>query len=133
MTDPEPVPATSAAPTTPTAPAALEAALARLLQVGTYVSLALIAIGTALLLAGGGSPLDAGPQLDLPNLGRDLAAGRAPAFLWLGVLGVLATPGLRVLGALIGFARAGEWRMVGVAVAIIVVVALGIVAGVMTG
>ena len=120
-------------PPVPAPPAALEAALARLLQVGTYASLGLIAIGTVLLLAGGGSPLDAGPPLDLRAIGRDLAAGRAPGFLWLGVLGVLATPALRVLGALVGFARAGEWRMVGVAAAIIVVVGLGILAGVMTG
>lgn len=118
---------------TPAPPAALEAALARLLQVGTYLSLALIAVGTVLLLAAGGSPLDEGPPLDLQRLAQDLAAGRAPGFLWLGVLGVLATPAVRVLGALVGFARAGEWRMVGVAAGIVVVVAIGVLAGLLTG
>lgn len=111
----------------------LEATLARVLQVGTYLSMALIAVGAALLLLTGGSPLDSAPLLDLGRLAADIGAGRPEGFLWLGVLGVLATPGLRVLGALVGFARLREWRMAAVAVAIIVVVALGIVAGVVTG
>jgi uncharacterized membrane protein len=111
----------------------LEARLARVLQLGTYVSMALIVTGAALFLLGGGSPLDAGPPLDVGPLLADLAAGRASGFLWLGVLGILATPMLRVLGALIGFVRAGEWRMAGVAAAIVVVVGAGIVAGLLTG
>jgi uncharacterized membrane protein len=111
----------------------LEPALARLLQVGTYASMALVALGTLLFIAAGRSPLEPGPALDLGRLPADLAAGSPTALLWLGVLGLLVTPGLRVVGALVGFARAGEWRMVGVAVAIIVVVAVGIVAGLLTG
>jgi uncharacterized membrane protein len=114
-------------------PAALEAGLARLLQAGTYSSMALIAIGTVLLVANGGSPLDAGPALDLDRLAGDLAAARPSGFLWLGILGVLATPMLRVVGALAGFARAGEWRMVGISAAIVAVVAVGIAAGLLTG
>jgi uncharacterized membrane protein len=111
----------------------LEPALARVLQVGTYASIALVAIGSLLLVAGGVSPLDPGPGLDPQAIAADLAAGRASGCLWLGVLGVLATPMLRVVGALVGFVRAGEWRMAGIAVAIIVVVGLGIVAGLVTG
>jgi uncharacterized membrane protein len=111
----------------------LEATLARVLQAGTYLSMALIALGTVLFLVGGGSPLDAGPPLQLATLGSDLAAGRPAAFLWLGVIGVIATPMLRVVGALVGFARAGEWRMVGIALAIVVVVGLGVAAGLVTG
>lgn len=117
----------------PAVDGALETTLARLLQVGTYLSMALIAVGTALLLLDGGSPLDIAPLLDLGRLPGDLAAGRPEGFLWLGVLGVLATPGLRVLGALVGFARGREWRMTAVAAAIILVVGLGIVADVVTG
>jgi len=111
----------------------LEPALARVLQVGTYVSMGLVALGTLLFIAGGGSPLDGGPVLDLARFPADLAAGRPTAILWLGVLGTLLTPGLRVVGAMVGFARAGEWRMVGIAVAIIAVVGVGIVAGLVTG
>jgi uncharacterized membrane protein len=124
------------APMQPTAapPArTLEAVLARVLQAGTYLSMALIAIGTVLFLAGGGSPLDAGPPLDVGRIASDVLALRPAGFLWLGVLAVLATPMLRVLGALVGFARGGEWRMVGVAAAIVIVVAIGIAAGLLTG
>lgn len=114
-------------------PDAIEAGLARLLQAGTYASMASIAIGTILLLANGGSPLDAGPPFDPQQLVADLAAARPSGFLWLGVLGVLATPMLRVVGALAGFARAREWRMAAIAAAIVVVVAIGIAAGLLTG
>jgi len=111
----------------------LEARLARVLQIGTYASMALIATGAVLLVAGGTSPLVPGGALDLGRLADDIAALRPAGFLWLGVLGVLTTPMLRVVGALIGFVRGGEWGMASVAVAIIVVVALGILAGVVTG
>lgn len=111
----------------------LESTLARVLQVGSYVSIALVAIGVVLLIAGGGSPLDPGPPLKLGTIVADVAAGRPAGFLWLGVLGIVATPGLRVVGALVGFWRGGERRMAGVAVAILAVVALGVFAGVVTG
>ena len=113
--------------------AGLEASLARVLQVGTYVSMALITVGTVLMVINGGSPMDAAPLLDLGRIPADILGGRPEGFLWLGVLGVLATPMLRVVAALIGFARAGEWRMVGVAAAIVIVVAAGIAAGLLTG
>jgi uncharacterized membrane protein len=111
----------------------LESTLARVLQVGTYVSIALVAVGVALLVAGGGSPLDAGPPLDIRGLVADLGAGKPAAFLWLGILGIIATPGLRVAGALIGFARRGERAMAIVALLILAVVGLGVLAGVVTG
>ena len=119
--------------TPPVTTSSLEMALARVLQIGTLVSMAFVAVGTLLFIASGGSPLDPGPPLDLARLPGALAAGRPTAFLWLGVLGILGTPALRVVGALVGFARGGEWRMVGIAAAIIVVVGLGIVAGLLTG
>lgn len=111
----------------------LESALARVLQAGTYASIALVAVGVVLLVGRGGSPLDAGPPLNLGTLAADLAAGRPGAFLWLGILGVVATPGLRVVGALIGFARRGERTMAVVALLILAVVAVGILAGLVTG
>jgi uncharacterized membrane protein len=60
-------------------------------------------------------------------------AGRAAGFLWLGILGVVGTPALRVVGALIGFWRGGERRMALVALLILVVVGIGVVAGLVTG
>lgn len=111
----------------------LESTLARVLQVGTYASMALVVVGVVLFIGGGGSPLDAGPPLVVGRLVADVLAGRAEGFLWLGVLGILATPGLRVAGALLGFARRGERTMAVVALLILIVVALGVVAGVVTG
>jgi len=111
----------------------LESTLARVLQVGTYVSIALVAIGVLLFVAGGGSPLDPGPPLHLEAIAADIAAGRPAGFLWLGILGIVATPGLRVVGALVGFWHGGERRMGAVAFAILAVVALGVFAGLVTG
>lgn len=111
----------------------LESALARVLQVGTYASIALVALGVVLLIGGGGSPLDPGPPLDIGAIARDLGAGKSAAFLWLGVLGIIATPGLRVVVALLGFARRGERAMAVVALLILAVVAIGVFAGTVTG
>ena len=111
----------------------LESALARVLAVGTYASMALVAVGAVLLVAGGGSPLDPGPSLRLATLGADLVAGRPAAFVWLGILGVVGTPGLRVVGALVGFWRRGERRMALIATLILGVVGIGVLAGLMTG
>jgi uncharacterized membrane protein len=111
----------------------IEPGLARILQAGSYLSIGLVAAGVVLLIAGGGSPLGGGPPLDLGGLVRDLTAGRPAGLLWLGILGIIATPGIRVLGALVGFSRRGERTMVVVSAAILVVVAAGVVAGLVTG
>jgi uncharacterized membrane protein len=111
----------------------LESALARVLQAGTYASIALVAIGVALFVARGGSPLDLGQPLAVDRLLPDILALRAEGFLWLGILGLVVTPGLRVAGALIGFARRGERTMAIVAFLILVIVAVGVIAGLVTG
>ena len=111
----------------------LEPALARVLQIGTYISIGLVLVGSVLLLAGGISPLAASPALQVERLVPDILAGRPAGFLWLGILGICATPSLRVVGALIGFWRRGERRMVAVALLILVVVAAGVVTGVLAG
>ena len=111
----------------------LETALAHVLQVGTYVSIGLILIGSVLLLAEGVSPIAGGPALSLDRLAGDVLALRPAGFLWLGILGVLSTPGLRVLRALFGFWRLGERSMALVAVLVLVVIAIGVFVGVMSG
>jgi uncharacterized membrane protein len=113
--------------------AALESVLARVLQVGSYVSIGLVAVGTALILAAGTSPLDPGPPLDLRTVVADVLALRPDGLLWLGILCVVATPAARVVTALLGFARQGERAMVGVAAGILIVVTAGVVAGLVTG
>ncbi len=107
----------------------LEATVSRVLKVGTYAGIALIAVGVLLMVVDGRSPLDVAPSLDLGRLPADLAALHASAFLWLGVLLVLATPPARVLAALIGYLRGREREMAIVASLILVVIALGVVAG----
>jgi uncharacterized membrane protein len=108
----------------------LEVALAHVLQLGTYVSIALVATGSVLLLAGGQSPIEGGPKLELASLPADVLALRPAGFLWLGILGVLATPGLRVVRALLGFARRGETRMAATSAIVLGVIAIGVFVGV---
>ena len=112
---------------------ALESSIGRLLAIGTYASIGLVAVGTVLLLASGVSPLDQAPAFDLGTVGADLRALRPSGFLWLGILGLLATPAARVAAALVGYARSGERAMVVVAALILVVIAIGVAAGVAAG
>jgi uncharacterized membrane protein len=130
MRSPSTAPAAGPAPATP---ASLEAALAHVLQVGTYVSIGLVLVGSLLLIGAGTSPLAGAPGLSLEQLPADLLAGRPAGFLWLGILGVIATPGIRVVRALVGFWRRGEPRMAGIALAVLVVIAAGVIVGVMAG
>jgi uncharacterized membrane protein len=111
----------------------LESALARVLQVGTYSSIALVAIGCLLLLAGGTSPLAGGPPFRPAEILGDVVGARPAGFLWLGIIGTVATPALRVAGAMVGFWRRGERTMVAVAILILAVVGTGVVIGLLTG
>jgi uncharacterized membrane protein len=99
--------------------------------VGTYISVALIAVGSILLLASGGSLLAPGPPLDLTQLPGDLLALRPAGFLWLGIIGVMATPALRVGRALLGFLRRDERRMAAVSGLVLGVILVGVIVGVM--
>jgi uncharacterized membrane protein len=123
-------PAAGAEPGGGPAAGSLEVALAHVLQVGTYVSIALVAAGCVLLLASGHSPTEGGPPLRLADLPGDLVALRPAGFLWLGILGVLATPGLRVVRALLGFARREETGMALTSAAVLLVIAIGVIVGV---
>jgi uncharacterized membrane protein len=104
----------------------VERIVARLLAVGTYGSVALLAIGTALILLSGVQPLSAAPSFDPSQLGDDVLHLRAAGFLWLGLIAVVATPAGRVLASLIGYARRGERLMAVVAALILAVIALGV-------
>ena len=109
--------------------AGLEGGIARLLQGGTYVAVALITMGVALMLVNGLSPLGAAPRLDPGRLVGDLIALRPEGFLWLGLLVVLGTPAARVGLALVGYARDGEREMTIIAILILIVIVIGIVLG----
>jgi uncharacterized membrane protein len=105
----------------------LERVIARLLTVGTYGSVVVLAVGTLLMLIGGVEPLAGGPRFDLSQLGDDLVHLRVAGLLWLGLLAVVATPAGRVVAALVGFLRRGERLMAVIAVIILAVIALSIV------
>ena len=64
----------------------LELVLARLLNAGTYASVALFGLGLVAMLANGVAPLGPAPTLDPARLPADLLAGRPEAFLWLGLV-----------------------------------------------
>jgi uncharacterized membrane protein len=107
--------------------------IGRLLIAVTCIAVALLSVGVILLLAAGISPLAGGPPLDLGRLVTDLLALAPSAFLWLGVLAVIATPLSRVVAAAIGFARIGDRWMVGVALGILAVIGLSVVTALAAG
>jgi uncharacterized membrane protein len=114
----EPVPPTPG-------PDPIERTVARLLTLGTYAAVALLAIGTVAMLVAGHSPLEGGPPLDPPRLPFDLLP--APeGFLWFGLLAVIATPSARVAAALVGYLRTREQAMAVVAALILGIIALSV-------
>lgn len=109
-----------------------ERRLGRWLIVVTYASVAALVAGVVLLVAGGRSPLDGGPPLDLAAIVAGLTALDPAAFLWVGLLAVIATPVTRVVGAAAGFARTGEWTLVAVAGGILLTIGLSIASVLLT-
>jgi uncharacterized membrane protein len=111
----------------------LDRVIARLLTVGTYLSVGLLAVGVLLMAATGRSPLGAGaPSFDLRRLPADLAAGRPEGFLWLGLVAVIATPTSRVVASLVAYARNGNRLMVGVSLGILGVILASVVVGLLS-
>jgi uncharacterized membrane protein len=113
----------------------LEHRIARILSVGSVASIVLLVAGTGLLLAAGGSPLDASwPPFEPASLPADLLALQPAAFLYLGLIVAIATPLLRVGVALLAFLRVGDARMALISAAVLVVVAIAVaVAGPLGG
>jgi uncharacterized membrane protein len=78
------------------------------------------------MAAAGIGPLDGGPALDPGSLIAGLVSLDPAAFLWLGLGIVIATPIIRVAATGIAYARQGQWTMVLVSGAILVVIAIGV-------
>jgi len=112
---------------------ALDSALARLLAIGTFAGVGLLALGVGLMAVAGRSPLDPHSPFDFGRIPADIAAGRPEGVLWLGLLVVIATPSARVAASLAGFARVRERAMVAVSAAILLVIAVGVVIGTALG
>ncbi len=104
----------------------LERTIARLLSIGTYVAIALLVVGLALMVAAGIGPLSGGPDFDPGRLIADLGALQPAGFIWLGLVVVVATPSARVVASLVGYARRGERAMVIVAGLILIVISASV-------
>ena len=109
------------------ASADVEHVIARLLLGGTVAGIVLLAIGVALMVLNGISPVaETFPAFDPRTLLADLAAFRPEGFLWAGVVIVIATPIARVVGELVTYTVRGDRIMALVALAILVVIALSV-------
>ncbi len=114
----------------PAPAAAIEDRVARILTLGTRLAIGFLAVGSVLLVARGISPLaEDWPPLDVAAIPADIAALEPAGFLWLGLLATIATPLLRVGASTLGFAAAGERRMVALGTAVLVVIVLAVAAG----
>ena len=110
----------------PSSPLDLERAIARLLIIGTYVSVALLAVGALLMFALRISPLEGGPPFEPGLIVDDIVGLRPAGFIWLGLLVVVATPAARVAASLVGYLRGGEPRMALVSSLILVVIGVSV-------
>jgi uncharacterized membrane protein len=106
--------------------AVAEFRIGRLMIAMTYASVAVLVVGVALMVAAGISPLSGGPAFDATQLFAELASISPVGFLWLGLVIVIATPIVRVVGAAISYGLAGQWTMVAIAVGILVVIVAGV-------
>ena len=97
------------------------------LVVGVVVGMALLAVGLVLTVAGRGAPGHV--ALRAPAALRDAAHLRAVGFYSLGLLVLILTPFIRVLGSIIAFTAARDWRFVAVTSAVLVVMIVSIVVG----
>jgi uncharacterized membrane protein len=112
----------------------LDRFVARLLTLGTYVSVALLATGVVLMLAAGVSPVQSDyPAFRPTGILDDVRALRPEGFLWLGLVAVVLTPASRVLASLVGYVREDDQRMAVIAVGILAVIATSVVSAIVTG
>jgi uncharacterized membrane protein len=98
----------------------------RLLIGFTYVSIGLLVIGVVLMVANGISPLASTPAFEPGTLVASLVALDPDAFLWLGLVAVIAAPIGRVIVAGVAYASDADWLMVAISIAILLVIAIGI-------
>jgi uncharacterized membrane protein len=116
------------------AAATLDRTVARVLQVGIGASMAMLAVGVVLMVTHGVDPLGPGPAaFSLAEIPSGLASLDPAAYLWVGLIIAIATPSLRVVASLIGFARTGQRRMVLISVAILVVIAVSVATASLAG
>jgi uncharacterized membrane protein len=109
---------------------ALEAAVGRLLIVGTWLAMGLILAGAVLMFALGADPFAHGgvPPFEPARIVPDLLALQPAGFLWTGIVLVIALPIGRVVVAGIGFLAAGDRRLALVSLLVFLVVVVSVIA-----
>lgn len=112
--------------------AADERQIGRLIVRITYLAVVLLGVGVASMVTTGISPLETVPALDAAGLVSAIGELRPEGLLWLGLMAVIATPIVRVLAAAFAYARGAEWRMVVISIAILAVIASGVVTTLIT-
>jgi uncharacterized membrane protein len=120
------MPAPSREPDPEDRTAAAEHRIGQLLIAVTYIAVGLLVVGVALMIADGISPLSGGPPLDLATIGSQVRALDPAAFLWLGLLTVVAAPIGRVIVAGFAYARQADWLMVAISLGILAIIAVGV-------
>jgi uncharacterized membrane protein len=108
----------------------MEAAIGRVLLVGTWIAMALLAVGVLLTLTSGVDPLSHGPipPFSLAAIPPAVAALRPAGFLWAGVTLLIALPIGRVIVGGIGFLAARDWRLALISLLVLVVVLVSVAA-----
>ena len=111
---------------------AMEAAIGRLLLAGTWLAMALLAVGIALTLATGVDPLNHGgiPSYSLASLPAAVVALKPEGFLWAGVTLLIALPIGRVIVGGIGFLAARDLRLALVSLLVLLVVLVSVAAAI---
>lgn len=123
--------------TTPSAsagPDPIEVRIARVLSVGALLAVVLLLAGIVLMVVRGVAP-DAPdyPPFDPGSIVPDMLALRPSGFLWAGIVVVIVTPVIRVIGELVGFALRRERGLALVAAAILLVVGSSVLAALVAG
>ena len=109
------------------ASAEVELVIGRVLLSGAMAGIALVVVGVALMAINGIDPMSATfPRFDLSRVLPDIIALRAEGYLWAGILVLIATPIARVVGEFVTFAVRRDRIMMGVAAAVLAVVALSV-------
>lgn len=111
---------------------AMEAAVARLLVVGTWLAMGLVLVGVVLMLAAGLDPLDHGavPPFRLAAIPGEILALDPAGFLWAGIVLIIALPIGRVVVSGLGFLAARDVRMAAISLGVLVVVLVSVVSSV---
>ena len=105
----------------------IERMVSRILMIGIAISVTLMLIGLVLgFFDEQGMPKHVVPLADLPSLLRSFDPA---AYLSLGLIVLIATPFVRVLGSIVAFAREGDRRYVLITAIVLAVMCLSVVLG----